>query len=312
MHIANILESHPVSCSFEFFPPKTPAGAESLFRTIAALEPLRPAFVSVTYGAGGSTRDLTHELVVRIRRETKLEAIPHLTCVGHSTAELRSILDAYAEAGVDNVLALAGDPPQGAGTGEHDAFHFASELVAFARKLDQESARRRRGVAVAGYPEGHPRTPNRLQEMDYLKAKVDAGADVVITQLFFDNHDFYDFRERCILAGIHVPIIAGIMPVTSAAGLKRMSQLALGTRVPAALQRALSRCKDDAAVSQLGVHWATQQCLELLEHDVRGLHFYTLNRSSATLEIYKHLGVSDSDALAGPELVKLPNDYHDL
>ena len=150
---------------------------------------------------------------------------------------------------------------------------------------------------MAGFPEGHPATPNRLKEMDYLKQKVDAGADYVCTQLFFDNHDFYDFRERCDLAGVRVPIIAGIMPITSKAGMVRMAELALGARFPAALLRAVNRCADDEAVARVGVHWATEQCRDLLHHGVRGLHFYTLNRSDATRQVYRNLGVADSVAL---------------
>jgi methylenetetrahydrofolate reductase (NADPH) len=155
-------------------------------------------------------------------------------------------------------------------------------------------------VGVAGFPEGHPSTPNRLKEMDHLKMKVDAGADYVVTQLFFDNRDFYDFRERCELAGIKVPILAGIMPVTSRAGMTRMAELALGARFPAKLLRAVGRCTDDEAFARVGVHWATQQCLDLLDHQVRGIHFYTLNRSDATRQIYLNLGVTDSTGLRPP------------
>ena len=155
------------------------------------------------------------------------------------------------------------------------------------------------GIGVAGFPEGHPGTPNRLKEMEYLKAKVDAGADYICTQLFFDNRDFYDFRERCDLAGIKVPIIAGIMPATTKAGLVRMAELALGARVPAGLLRAVNRCADDAAVAKVGVQWATEQCRHLLDNNVRGIHFYTLNKSDATREIYQNLGVADSVALRG-------------
>jgi methylenetetrahydrofolate reductase (NADPH) len=154
------------------------------------------------------------------------------------------------------------------------------------------------GVGVAGFPEGHPDTPNRLKEMDNLKRKVDAGADYICTQLFFENRDFYDFRERCDLAGIKVPILAGIMPITSRSGMIRMAELALGARFPAPLQRAVDRCgDDDHAIARVGVHWATEQCRDLLHNHVRGIHFYTLNRSDATRKIYENLGVKDSVAL---------------
>jgi methylenetetrahydrofolate reductase (NADPH) len=253
----------------------------------------------VTYGAGGSTRERTHDLVVRIEKETDLTAVSHLTCVCHSEAELAQILDRYAESGVENILALGGDPPKNMGDYDRsrDAFRYAADLVKFVRARTKTPGPGGFGVGVAGFPEGHPGTPNRLKEMDFLKAKVDAGADYIVTQLFFDNRDFYDFRERCELAGIKVPIVAGIMPVTTKAGLTRMADLALGARAPAALLRAVDRCADDAAVARVGIHWATEQCRALLDRQVRGIHFYTLNRSDATRQIYANLGVSDSAAL---------------
>lgn len=299
MHIADIFAAHPTTFSFEFFPPKTDAAAEDLFATIARLQELKPSFVSVTYGAGGTTRERTHDLVVRIERETNLTAVSHLTCVGHSLPEMEAILDRYAGSGVENILALSGDPPKSmpAHDRSRDAFRYAEQLVRFIRSRANAPKPRGFGVGVAGFPEGHPATPNRLLEMDYLKRKVDAGADYICTQLFFDNRDFYDFRERCDLAGIKVPILAGIMPVTSKAGLMRMAELALGARFPAALLRALNRCHDDAAVARVGIHWATEQCRDLLDHQVRGIHFYTLNKSDATRQIYENLGVSDSTGL---------------
>jgi methylenetetrahydrofolate reductase (NADPH) len=303
MHILDVFRTHRVSCSFEFFPPKSPAGAEALFEAVRQLQDLKPAFVSMTYGAGGSTRDLTHDLVVRLKRETSLDPVPHLTCVCHTRAEVTDILERYATANVSNILALGGDPPKNIADYDRnrDELKHAADLVRLIREFD--SARGRTGtssfgIGVAGFPEGHPSTPNRLLELDHLKAKVDAGADFIITQLFFDNRDFYDFRERCELAGINVPIIAGIMPVTSVEGMKRMAELALGARYPARLLRDLRRCGDNReSVERVGVHWATEQCLDLIDHGVRGLHFYTLNKSTATLEIYKHLGVVDSAGL---------------
>lgn len=299
MHIQDIFQKHRTTFSFEFFPPKTDEASEELFRTIAALQQLQPSFVSVTYGAGGSTRDRTHDLVVRIQKETQLTAVSHLTCVCHSLEEMTAILDRYAGSGIFNVLALSGDPPRTIANYDRkrDAFQYAEQLVTFLRSRKNISDPRGFGIGVAGFPEGHPGCPNRLQEMDYLKRKVDAGADYICTQLFFDNRDFYDFRERCDLAGITVPIIAGIMPITSKAGMIRMAELALGAHIPAALLRAVNRCQDDEAVARVGIHWATEQCRDLLDHGVRGLHFYTLNRSDATREIYANLGVSDSAAL---------------
>ena len=300
MHIQDIFEQHATTFSFEFFPPKTDAAAEDLFTNIAQLQQLKPHFVSVTYGAGGGTRDRTHDLIIRIQRETALTAVSHLTCACHTLDEMARILDRYAESGVENVLALGGDPPKNlAGFDRaNDAFRYAEELVRFVRGRANTPDPRGFGVAVAGFPEGHPGTPNRLLEMDYLKRKVDAGADYICTQLFFDNRDLYDFRERCELVGIRIPIVAGIMPISSKSGLVRMAELSAGSRFPAKLLRAVERCKDDQAANCVGVHWATEQCLDLLENRVRGIHFYTLNKSDATRRIYQNLGVTDSVGLA--------------
>lgn len=294
MHIADILKAGTPTFSFEFFPPKTPQALEQLFENIRQLEPLKPAFVSVTYGAGGSTRELTHDLVVRLKTTTSLDPVPHLTCVGHTEDEITSILERYAAAGVSNILALRGDPPHDQPDYDHsgDVFPQAASLVRFIRNFKGHPDPRGFGIGVAGFPEGHPATPNRLREMDHLKAKVDAGADYICTQLFFDNHDFYDFRERCALAGIHIPIIAGIMPVTSLASMKRMAELAGGARFPARLLKALHRAENQAeAVRQIGLHYATEQCADLLDQGVAGIHFYTLNQSTATREICQRLGI---------------------
>ncbi len=300
MHIRDILAADETTLSFEFFPPKTEADSQALFENIASLETLQPSFVSVTYGAGGSTRQLTHDLVVRIKQTTSLDPVPHLTCVCHQEADVAEILEKYAAAGVSNILALGGDPPRNAAgyVKANDAFQHAADLVRFIRKFNDRGAHpdsRGFGIGVAGFPEGHPATPNRLLEMDYLKAKVDEGADYICTQLFFDNRDFYDFRERCELAGIRIPLIAGIMPVTSLGGMKRMAELALGARYPARLTKALLRAQDDpAAVRNVGIHWATEQCRDLLDNGVKGIHLYTLNRSDATRQIYSQLGLRDS------------------
>lgn len=301
MHLCDHFQRQTTTFSFEFFPPRSTGSAEELFASIAGLELLKPSFVSVTYGAGGSTRELTHELVVRLRTQTDLDPMAHLTCIGHTRDEVVAVLGRYAAAGVSNILALRGDPPR-AGTPAASDFAYAADLV---REIAAFNARgehpdsRGFGIAVAGYPEGHPATPNRLIELDHLKAKTDAGADCIITQLFYDNRDFLDFRDRCRLAGIGVPIVAGIMPITSIAGLKRISELALGARIPASLMRALSRAASDPdAVRRVGVHWATEQCRDLLDRGVDGIHFYTLNKSTATREIYATLGVKDSLALS--------------
>ncbi len=300
MHIQDIFAKYPTTFSFEFFPAKTEQGAEELFKNIAEFEALKPSFVSVTYGAGGSTRELTHDLVVRIHGSTSLDPIPHLTCVCHGESDIREIIERYARAGVSNILALGGDLPRGMEQYDRarDAFRHAADLVRYVRAFNETGAHqdpRGFGIGVAGFPEGHPATQNRLLEMDHLKAKVDAGADYIATQLFFDNRDFYDFRERCELAGIRVPIVAGIMPVTSASGLKRMAELAAGARFPAALLRSVQRAGNSSdAVKRVGIHWATEQCRDLLDHGVRGIHFYTLNKSDATKQIYLSLGLSGS------------------
>jgi methylenetetrahydrofolate reductase (NADPH) len=294
MHIADVMARDTSCASFEFFPPRTEAGWTDLFGTISHFEELRPSFVSVTYGAGGSTRDQTHDLVVRLRNETKLDPMPHLTCVGHSEREIMDILGRYARAGVGNVLALRGDPPKGAPTGP-GAYAYAADLVRAVREAGPKLGhpdKRGFGIGVAGFPEGHPATPNTLVQMDHLKAKVDAGADFIVTQLFFDNNAFFDWRARCELAGIRVPIVAGIMPITSLAGLRRMADLAAGTRFPAPLLRAVARCQDDPeSVANVGIHWATEQCRDLMDRGVAGIHFYTLNRSDATRRIYRTLGL---------------------
>ena len=196
MHIQDIFRRHPTTFSFEFFPPKTDEASDELFVTIARLQELKPSFVSVTYGAGGSTRERTHDLVCRIQKETALTAVSHLTCVCHSRDEMAAILDRYAASGIENVLALGGDPPKNLVGYDRakDGFKFADELVTFVRGRTNTADRRGFGVGVAGFPEGHPGCPNRLKEMDYLKTKVDAGADYICTQLFFDNRDFYDYQ----------------------------------------------------------------------------------------------------------------------
>lgn len=306
MHICDILAARRPTLSFEFFPPRSAVAWEDLYQTIRELESLNPSFVSVTYGAGGGTRELTHDLVLRIKHTTSIPPVPHLTCVGHSREEVLAILERYAAAGVGNILALRGDPPKDRPDYDWsgDGFRHAADLVAFIREFN-ESGRHPQphgfGIGVAGFPEGHPATPNRVAELDFLKAKVDAGADYICTQLFFDNHDFLDFRDRCDLAGIRVPIIAGIMPVTSIQGMRRMAELAAGARYPARLLRALERANGKPeAVEKVGIHYAAEQCAGLLNERVDGIHFYTLNKSHATREIYASLGMSPAASPLAP------------
>ena len=292
MTVKEILSRTPITFSFEFFPPKTKEGWDKLFHNITDLVPLKPSWVSVTYGAGGSTRGKTHELVLRIRKETDLTVVSHITCVNSNRDEIAEIVDRYEANNINNILALRGDAPRGEAiwTPADNGFKYAAELVSFIKKRHPQVC-----IGVAGFAEGHPATPNRLQEIDYLKAKVDAGADYIVTQLFFENRDYYDFCERCEIAGIHVPIIAGIMPVLSKKGMYRMVELAAGARLPARLLKLISRADSDDYVAKAGIHWASEQVRDLLDNDVRGIHFYTLNRSRATIQIYETLGVRNSD-----------------
>jgi methylenetetrahydrofolate reductase (NADPH) len=278
MKIRNRLNPSDPCFSFEFFPPRTEEGHRSLLKTVEDLRPLDPGFVSVTYGAGGSTRDRTVDLVKEIRT-TGLETMAHLTCVGHSRAELEVLVEQFLTMGVENILALRGDPPTGqphfqAAPG---GFRYAAELVRFIREKDHHLC-----IGGAGYPEGHVETPLREDDLRHLKAKVDAGLDFVITQLFFDNAFYFDFVERARRVGINVPIVPGIMPITNIEQLERFVRLC-GATVPMRLVLQLERYRGDPdAVVQLGVAHATVQCMELLSRGVPGIHFYTLNRSPAT------------------------------
>lgn len=294
MHIVDLLERRRPLISFEFFPPKNAEDRTRLLESIRLLDCVKPDYISITYGAGGSTRDLTLGLVEALRDRN---VVPHLTCVGHSREDIRGILTRHAAAGASNVLALRGDPAKDAGIGRGD-FAQAADLVRFIREFARHRDPRGFGIGVAGFPEGHPATPNRMKEMDHLKAKVDAGADYICTQLFLDNHDFHDFRARCDLAGIRVPIIAGILPVTGLAMMKRMAELAGGARFPAKLMQGIQRAgSDPAAIRQVGIHHAAAQCADLLDHGVAGLHFYTLNQADAVLGICERIGLTNrSDA----------------
>jgi len=297
MHIQDILKGSEPSFSFEFFPPKSDKAWDDLYEVIRDLSAHNPSFVSVTYGAGGSTRELTHDLVVRIKETTNTPPVPHLTCVAHSKDEINATLIRYASVGIGNILALRGDPPAGIKNYDHsaDAFLHAADLVRHIREFNESGQHPDPlgfGIGVAAFPEGHPDTPNRLLEMDYLKAKVDQGADYICTQLFFDNHDFLDFRDRCSIAGINIPIIAGIMPITSAKGIHRMAELAAGAHFPARLLKALNRAGDNTeAVQRIGIQHAAEQCAGLLDAEVDGIHFYTLNQSRATRQVYASLGM---------------------
>jgi methylenetetrahydrofolate reductase (NADPH) len=284
MFIRDRLAGGPPSISFEFFPPKSDEAAAQLEVTIAELRPLEPAFVSVTWGAGGSTREKTIDMVARIRRDTGIEAMAHLTCVGARREELGAIIHRLAEAGVQNILALRGDPPAGSDTfvAVEGGFRHASELVAFVREVHGH------GISVGGaaYPETHVESASPVEDLDNLKRKVDAGLDFLITQLFFDNRHYWDFVERARAAHIDIPIVPGIMPITNAAQVHRFTTQC-GTTLPNRLATEIARRGEDrAAIQLLGVQHATAQCIDLLGSGAPGIHFYTLNRSRAARDIF--------------------------
>ncbi len=278
--------------SFEFFPPKTEEGVRQLFQTVEALRPLGPAFVSVTYGAGGSTRARTLEIVTRLKRETEVEAVAHVTCVGASRDEVSSVLDEVAAAGIENVLALRGDPPRGeAAFQPHpQGFRWASELVAFVRS---QPRRWRFCIGAAAYPEGHVETRDLARDLQNLKVKVDAGADFLVTQLFFENGHYFRFLERAEAAGIRVPIVPGVMPMTNVEQIERFTAMC-GASIPKLLRGAMEvRRSDPEGALQLGLAYATLQCADLLRRGAPGIHFYTLNRSPSTRAILAALRASE-------------------
>ncbi|MCA9243980.1 MAG: methylenetetrahydrofolate reductase [NAD(P)H] [Phycisphaerales bacterium] len=288
MRIRELLSCGRPSISFEFFPPKDDAGFAGLMTTLGSLRELRPTYVSVTYGAGGSTRARTLDVVKRVKRDFGIEAMAHLTCVGASRAELGEVLDQLADAGIENVLALRGDPPKGVERFEAhpDGFHYANELARFVRE--------RRPFCVAGacYPEKHPEAASFSADLEHLKRKVDAGAEFLITQLFFENRLYFDFVHEARAVGIGVPIIPGIMPITNVAQVERFTNMC-GATIPQRLLEELRMIKDDpAAVLSLGVAHATAQCLDLLQRGAPGIHFYTLNKSPATRTILMALRIA--------------------
>lgn len=287
MRIRELLSTGRPSFSFEFFPPKTDTGLEQLRESVRALRDLKPTYVSVTYGAGGSTRDRTIELVAEIQRHYGIEAMAHLTCVGASREEIAAVLDRLRSARVDNVLALRGDPPKGQEKFEQvpGGFRYADELAAFIKSSQPFC------LGGACYPEGHVEClgadgqRDLTKDLENLQRKVDAGVEFLITQLFFDNQAYFDFVARARAVGIGVPIIPGIMPITNVDQVRRFTQMC-GASIPQTLLQELDRLKgnDDAVLSQ-GVAYATAQCLDLLQRGAPGIHFYTLNKSSATRTI---------------------------
>lgn len=280
MKIRDLFQKNKPLFSFEFFPPKTEAGMANLERTIRELADLAPAYVSVTYGAGGSTREKTLGLVSRIQDELGLVAMAHFTCVGAGRTELGATLDRLSAARIENIIALRGDPPVGAARFEPapDGFSHAAELVGFIRDRFGDAL----SVAGACYPEGHVECRDPRRDLAHLVAKVRSGTDFLITQLFFDNRHYFDFVERARAAGITVPIVPGIMPIGNVAQIERFTRMC-GATIPAPLFAELDRCRNDpAAVAALGAAHATAQVVDLLRGGAPGVHFYTLNQSPAT------------------------------
>jgi len=285
MAIPELYKTRQPVISFEFFPPKTDAGYRSLFETIEELAPLSPGFVSITMGAGGSTREKTVGLTVEIAKKLSLVAMAHLPCTGFRPHEIGSILDQLIAGGVRDVLALRGDPPRDdpGFTIPSDGFQYANQLVEYIADRGQFS------IGAACCPEVHPQAPDAASDLANLKRKVDAGADFLISQFFFDNAKFFDFVERARAIGITLPIVPGIMPIASVPGIRRMAAMN-ATSFPDELARELERVDgDDDATYRLGVRWATMQCRELLDRGVPGIHFFTLNRSPASREIHRSL-----------------------
>lgn len=286
MFIRDLFNGGPPVFSFEFFPPKTEQGERALLATIARLRKLDPSFVSVTYGAGGSTREKTIEIVSRVKHEFGIEAMAHLTCVGHDRDEIARILDRIQACGIENVLPLRGDPPQGESTfvRPRNGFGYASELVHFIRERGYPFC-----LAGAAYPEGHVECRDLECDLAHLLEKVRAGVEVLITQLFFDNTDYFAFVRRARNAGVELPIVPGIMPITNVAQIERITRMC-GSRIPDELRQQMRAVADDEeAVNRIGIEHSTRQCRELLAEGAPGIHFYTLNKSPATAAILAEL-----------------------
>lgn len=284
MRISDAIATQRPFFSFEFFPPRDDEGARRLFETISALGPLRPSFVSITYGAGGSTRARTVALAKEIQQQTGLNVVAHVTCIGADRAQLRELFDDLARAGIENILALRGDPPAGTPFAPTPGgFAYANELIAMLRRNYGFC------IGAACYPEKHPEAPTFDDDLRHLKAKADAGAEFLISQLFFDNAHFFEFERRAREAGIGVPILPGLMPITNFAQIQRFVAMC-GASIPPKMKVEMESRKDDVkAVEDLGVAYASMQAIGLLQGGAPGIHFYTLNRSPATRAIVSSL-----------------------
>jgi len=285
LKITDILKHDRPVLSLEFFPPNSSEEMEQLLQTLKSVKRLDPGFISVTYGAGGGTRDKTLDIVERAKSQIGLESAAHVTCIGHSKSEVSGILDGLVRAGIENVVALRGDPPKGEPrfTPHPRGFHHANELTAFIRASYDLC------IAVAGYPEGHIESPDKEADWAHLQEKVKAGADLVITQLFFENEYFFEFERRMREIGVSVPIIPRIMPITNYQQILRFTRVC-GASIPDTVVRDLEAVQNQPElVHRYGVEYATKQCRALIEHGVPGVHFYTLNRSRATQEIIGRL-----------------------
>lgn len=289
MKMSEFYKKQKHTISFEFFPPKSPEGEAKLFQTVTDLKKLAPSFVSVTYGAMGNTQADTLRIVEEIKHKIGIEVAAHLTCVAHSCGQIERILATLHTKGIENIVALRGDPPQGETefTAPANGFRYASELVRFIRQHPQLG--KAFDLSVAGYPEGHPECKNKAKDLEHLRRKVDEGADAVMTQLFFDNRYYFDFVTRARKIGINVPIIPGIMPVTHGPQIEKFSQMC-GVEIPKKVREAIVRFgTDETSILKFGIEYATRQCEELLKGGAPGLHFYTLNQSLATRQIYTNL-----------------------
>ncbi len=286
MKIEEILKEKKQLISFEFFPPKTKKGEEELFENVKKLKELQPDFVSVTYGAGGSTREKTNEMAVELSAKEGIEVMIHLTAVMHKKSEIENMLNLYASEGIENILALRGDAPQGVNIDfRKEEMPHAIDLI----NLINEKFPGRFSIGGAAFPEGHLESKDRDREMAYFKQKVDAGMKFAITQLFFNNKFYFDFIENCNINGVDIPVIPGIMPITGYGQIERFTAMC-GTEIPKKLIERIEKFKDNKEdLEKAGIEYATNQCIELLQNGARGIHFYTLNKSMATMEIYKNI-----------------------